>query len=76
MSKFKVQMINKYTEEVEEDFVDNEIFDDESDAEEYANYCNSCAVQGAEILRMSNPFDYKDEYGDEEDYEYVVVEME
>ena len=76
MSKFKVQMINRYTEDVEEDFVDGEIFDDEAEAEEHANYCNSCSAEGAEILRMSNPFDYEDEYGDEEAYEYIAVEID
>ena len=76
MAKYKVQMINKYTDVVEEDYVDDMIFDDEEEAEDYASYCNSCASEGAEILQMSNPGDYEEDYGDEEAYEYIATEIE
>ena len=54
MEKYKVQLVYKYTGEVEEDNVDDMVFDNE-EAQEYANYMNSCASEGAEILKMSNP---------------------
>ncbi len=75
MEEYKVQMINKYTKELEEDCVDDMIFDSEEEAEEYALYCNSCASEGAELLQMSNPGEYEEDYG-EVDYEYVAVEMD
>jgi hypothetical protein len=40
MEKYKVQMANKYTEEVVEDLVDDQVFDSEEDAQEYASYLN------------------------------------
>lgn len=76
MAKYKVQMINKYTEDVEEDYVDDMIFDSEEEAQDYADYSNGCAAQGAEILKMSNPFDYDEDYGEGEDYEYIVAEID
>ena len=33
MEKYKVQMVNKYTEEVVEDLVDDQVFDSEEDAQ-------------------------------------------
>ena len=48
MEKYKVQMANKYTEEVVEDLVDDQVFDSEEDAQEYASYLNGCAAQEAE----------------------------
>ena len=55
------------------DELQDEVFDTEEDAEEYALYLCSCAREGAEILHMSNPGDY-----DEDDYEtdYEIVEVE
>ena len=51
----------------------DEIFDTEEDAEEYALYLCSCTELGAEILHMSNPGDYdEDEY--ETDYEIVEID--
>lgn len=52
MEKYKVQMANKYTEEVVEDLVDDQVFDSEEDAQEYASYLNGCAAQEAEILKL------------------------
>ena len=55
------------------DELDDEIFDTEEDAEEYACYLSSCASLGAEILHMSNPGDY-----DEDDYSsnYEIIEID
>lgn len=76
MGKFKVQMVNKYTGAVEEDFVDDKIFDTEANAEEYVCYLGGCSAEGAEILEMSNPGDYEEDFGDEEKYEYIAVEID
>ncbi len=54
---------------------EDELFDSEEAAEEYALYLSSCAEEGAEILHMSNPGDYdEDDY--EEDYDYEIVEVD
>ena len=45
MEKFKVLFDGEY---------EDEIFDTEEDAEEYALYLCSCIREGAEILHMSN----------------------
>ena len=76
MGKFKVQMVNKYTGAVEEDFVDDKVFDTEADAEEYVCYLGGCSAEGAEILEMSNPGDYEEDFGDGENYEFVAVEID
>ena len=73
MEKYKVQMVNKYTEEVVEDLVDDQVFDREEDAQDHASYLNGCAAQ---ILKLSNPFDYEEDYGDGENFEYIAVEIE
>ena len=64
MAKYRILFGNEY---------EDEIFDNEEDAEEYATYLSGCAKLGAEILHMSNPGDY-----DEDDYDddYQVVEVE
>lgn len=53
--------------------LEDEVFDTEEDAEEYASYLASCVEDGAETLSMSNPGDY-----DEDDYEveYEIVEID
>ena len=76
MEKYKVQMVNKYTEEVVEDLVDDQVFDREEDAQDHASYLNGGAAQRAEILKLSNPFDYEEDYGDGENFEYIAVEIE
>lgn len=68
MSKFRVVLIFPNGEAEEQD----ELFDTEWEAEDYGQYLVSCARTGAEVLELSNPFDYPmDEF---EDYEYFVVE--
>lgn len=52
-----------------------EVFNTEEDAEDYALYLCSCSREGAEIFHMSNPGDY--DYN-EDDYEapaYEIVEV-
>lgn len=53
--------------------LENELFNTEEEAEEYALYLVGCAREGAEILHMSNPFDY-----DANDYydDYEIVEID
>lgn len=64
MSKYQVL----FNDELEDD-----IFNTEEDAEEYALYLCSCTKEGAAILHMSNPGDY-----DEDDYEtdYEIIEID
>ena len=62
----------KYKVSFDGDFED-EIFDTEEEAEDYALYLSSCAKEGAEILHMSNPGDYDaDDYDD--DYEIIEID--
>lgn len=63
MSKFKVLFDGEY---------EDEIFNTEEAAEEYALYLSSCSREGAEILHMSNPGDY--DYN-EDDFEYPDFEI-
>ena len=51
----------------------DEVFDTEEAAEEYALYLCSCHRQGSEDLHMSNPGDY--DY-DEESPDYEIVEID
>lgn len=52
---------------------EDDVFDTEEAAEDYALYLSSCAKEGAEILNLSNPGDYDaDDYDD--NYEIVKVE--
>ena len=54
----------------------DEVFDSESDAEEYALYLCSCSREGAEILHMSNPGDYDYDEDDFEEPEYEIIEVD
>lgn len=67
MSKYKIIFDGE-----EED----DIFDTEEAAEEYADYLVSCTREGAEILHMSNPGDYDYDEDDFEDPEYEIVEVD
>ena len=67
MSKFKIIFDGE-----EED----DIFDTEEAAEEYADYLVSCTREGAEILHMSNPGDYDYDEDDFDDPEYEIVEID
>ena len=57
-----------------EDEEQDEIFDSEEAAEEYALYLCSCSREGAEILHMSNPGDY--DYDEDEEYDYEIIEID
>lgn len=57
-----------------EDEEQDEIFNSEEAAEEYALYLCSCSREGAEILHMSNPGDY--DYDEDEEYDYEIVEID
>ncbi len=50
-----------------------EVFNSEEAAEEYALYLCGCAREGAEILHMSNPgdYDYDEDSFERPDYEIV-----
>lgn len=64
MTKYKVEFNGE---------LEDEVFNSEEDAEEYALYLCSCAKEGASILHMSNPGDYdEDDYDD--DYEIIEIE--
>lgn len=69
MAKYKIIM--KFSDGSEEE--QDEVFDTESEAEDYANYLCGCVSTGAEILHMSNPGDYPDE-DDDADYEIIEVD--
>ena len=56
----------------EEDEQD-EVFETEEAAEEYALYLCGCADSGTEIMHMSNPGDYSDS-PPETDYEIIEVD--
>lgn len=52
----------------------DEVFDTEEDAEEYALYLRSCTRTGAETLHWSNPGDYDYDEDTFEDPEYEIIE--
>ena len=66
-----------YAVKLDGDFED-ELFETEVEAEEYAAYLRSCAVQGSEDLHLSNPFeyDYDENAGDDLDIEIVEVDKD
>lgn len=51
---------------------EDEVFETEEAAEDYAVYLQGCSREGAEILHMSNPGDY--DY-DEDNFEYPNYEI-
>lgn len=64
MAKYKVKFNGEF---------EDEVFDSEREADDYARDLVSCAAEGAEILHLSNPGDYdEDDYDD--DYEIVEVD--
>lgn len=64
MKKFRI---------VFDDEEQDEVFDTEKEAEEFALYLCACSKEGAEILHMSNPGDYDEDDGD---HEYEIIEVE
>ena len=69
MAKFVVQMLDAYTREVLG--TEDEIFDNEQDAEDYACECGGNFAVGADVLRLSGR-----DYTPREDVEFVVEEMD
>ena len=70
MPRYKIIM--QYPDGVNEE--QDEFFETEESAEEYANYLVSCSQVGAEILNLSNPGDYPlDDY---EDPDFEIIEIE
>lgn len=68
MAKFRVQMVDAYTDEVLE--IDDEIFDNEEDAEEYALECSSNFSVGADVFA-----DAGRSYISPDDVDFVVEEF-
>lgn len=67
MAKYKI----RFEGEMEDD-----IFESEEDAEEYALYLCSCSELGAETLHMSNPGDYDYDEDSWEDPDYEIIEID
>lgn len=65
MSKYRIEMDGE---------LQDEIFDNEDEAEEYALYLCSCARTGAETLHWSNPGDYVYDENTFEAPEYEIIE--
>lgn len=70
MPKYKIIM--HYSNGISEE--EDDIFDTEEYAEEYALYLISCGKVGAEILNLSNPGDYPLDDYDEPDFEIVEID--
>lgn len=69
MSKYVVQMVDAYTREVLD--TEDEVFDNEQDAEDYACECGGAFAEGAAVLSMAGR-----EYTPREDVDFVVEEVD
>ena len=67
MTKYKI---------IFDDEEQEQIFDTEEDAEEYALYLCSCEQLGAEIRNMSNPGDYEYDGNEWENSDYEIIEID
>ncbi len=65
MSKYYIDLVDSEGNVID---TDDEVFDNEADAEDYADECNNAFAEGAEILEDD------DDYMDPDEYEYVVRE--
>ena len=65
MPKFIVQMVDAYTKEVLN--TEDENFDNEQDAEDYACECGGAFAEGAEVLSLAGR-----DYTPSEDVEFIV----
>lgn len=70
MSKFIVNMVDSITREVLESF-DDEVFETEQEAEEYACECSGNFRTGAEILQLRG-----EDYTDPDDVDFEVEEID
>ena len=68
MAKFIVKMVDLMTGDIE---VQDEVFDNEEDAEEYASLCSGAFAEGADVLSMSGR-----DYTPAEEVDFVVDEIE
>lgn len=69
MPKFLVQMVDAYTREVLE--TQDEVFDNERDAEEYACECGGAFAEGAEVLSLAGR-----DYTPTDEVDFVVEEVD
>ena len=69
MAQYQVKMI--YADGTTN--IEDDIFDTEEAAEDYALYLVGCSREGAEILELSNPGDYPFDEFVEPDYEIIEV---
>lgn len=65
MSKYYIDLVDFKGNVID---TDDEVFDNEADAEDYADEYNNAFAEGAEILEND------DDYMNPEEYEYVVRE--
>ena len=65
MSKYYIDLVDSEGNVID---TEDEVFDNEADAEDYADECNNAFAEGAEILEDD------DDYMDSDEYEYVVRE--
>lgn len=65
MSKYYIDLVDSEGNVID---TDDEVFDNEADAEDYADECNNAFAEGAEILEND------DDYMNPDEYEYVVRE--
>lgn len=71
MTKYKIIMHYPDGESEEQD----EVFDTEAKAVDYANYLVGCSRTGAETLYWSNPGDYPYDENEFEEPEYEIIEI-
>lgn len=69
MPKFIVQMVDAYTREVLN--TEDEMFDNERDAEDYARECGGAFAEGAEVLSLAGR-----EFTPSENVDFVVEEVD
>lgn len=69
MLKFIVQMVDAYTREVLN--TEDEVFDNERDAEDYARECGGAFAEGADVLSLAGR-----EFTPSEDVDFVVERVD
>ena len=77
MSKYMVLMNYNGEEMMLDEFGtgDDAVFDTEDEAIDAALEASSCAREGANILHLSNPGDYPDDY-DSYEVDYEILEVD
>ena len=56
--------------------MEDDVFETEETARDYADYLCGCSREGAEILNLSNPGDYDYDEDDWESPDYEIIEVE